>query len=178
MSQIADDVVHFSTTTCAFGTLLVAHGNRGVCAIYLGDDPEVLTNDLLADFPNDILLKSEDHTDQIVVAAATFVERPSLEFALPLDIRGTAFQRRVWDALMKIPAGKTASYADVAEMIGEPKAVRAASACGANKIAIAIPCHRVIRKDGSASGYRRGVQRKGSILDRERMLQSALMHHR
>ena len=160
--------IRFAIGECSLGSILIACSKAGVCAILIGDDPELLARDLQDRFPQANLIGGDAAFEQTIAALVAFVERPGLGLELPLDIRGTAFQQRVWQALLKIPAGKTATYTDIARMIGEPKAVRAvAGACAANKIAVAIPCHRIVRNDGSLSGYRWGVERKRALLDRE-----------
>lgn len=160
--------IRFAIGECSLGSILVARSERGVCAILFGDDPDALARDLQDRFPNAMLIGGDASFEALVAQVVGLVESPRQELALPLDVRGTAFQQRVWQALREIPAGKTASYADVAQRIGKPKAVRAvAQACGANAIAVAIPCHRVVRHDGALSGYRWGVERKRALLDRE-----------
>ena len=164
----ANNAIHFSVGECSLGSILVARSERGVCAIFLGDDPETLVHELEDRFPNAGLIGGDKDFETLVAKVVAFVEAPRLGLDLPLDVRGTAFQQRVWRALQKIPAGKTLSYADVAKRIGAPNAVRAvASACAANAIAVAIPCHRVVRKGGALSGYRWGVERKRALLKRE-----------
>ena len=149
---------------CSLGSILVAKSERGVCAIFLGDNPDELTHDLQDRFPHANLIGG----DAIVANVVGFVEAPKLGLDLPLDVRGTAFQQRVWRALLNIPAGSTATYTDIVKQIGSPKSVRAvARACGANALAVAIPCHRVVRTDGALSGYRWGVERKRALLRRE-----------
>jgi AraC family transcriptional regulator of adaptative response/methylated-DNA-[protein]-cysteine methyltransferase len=134
----------------------------------MGDDPLQLARDLQDQFPKADLVGDESGYEDLVAQVIGLIERPGVGLDLPLDIRGTAFQRRVWQALQQIPVGTTASYADIAKEIGMPKAVRAvAQACGANTLAVAIPCHRVIRNDGTLSGYRWGVERKRALLERE-----------
>ena len=161
-------VIHFAVARCSLGAILVAESTRGLCAILLGDDPDVLLADLQGRFRRARLQPGDGRFNSRVASVVGFVEAPALGLDLPLDIRGTAFQHRVWQALREIPAGTTATYSEIAEKIGMPKAVRAvASACAANKIAVAIPCHRVVRNDGSLSGYRWGVDRKRKLLDRE-----------
>ena len=163
-----DTAIHFAIGECSLGSILVAQTDRGVCAVLIGDDPDTLVRDLQDRFPNAELLGNESGYEELVAKVVGLVESPSIGLDLPLDIRGTAFQQRVWKALQKIPAGTTASYADIARQIGMPKAVRAvAQACGANSIAVAIPCHRVVRSDGALSGYRWGAHRKRTLLDRE-----------
>ena len=132
------------------------------------DDPNALAHDLQDKFPHAHLIGADRDFEQLVAQVVGFIEAPALGLDLPLDVRGTAFQQRVWQALRDIPAGSTTSYAEIAARIGSPKAVRAvAQACAANSLAVAIPCHRVIRSDGSASGYRWGVERKLALLERE-----------
>ncbi|MFC0409154.1 bifunctional DNA-binding transcriptional regulator/O6-methylguanine-DNA methyltransferase Ada [Roseomonas elaeocarpi] len=165
----AGEEIRFAIGACSMGAILVAQGGRGVCAILLGDDPEALLHDLEHRFPRARLLGGEAGFERLVAEAVALVDRPGNGHALPLDLRGTAFQRRVWQALAEIPAGTTLSYAELARRIGTPQAVRAvAGACAANALAVAIPCHRVVRTDGALSGYRWGLERKRQLLDRER----------
>ena len=164
----ADTDIRFAIGACSLGAILVAQSARGVCAIALGDDPDALARELQDRFPNARLLGGDAAFERLVARVVGFVEAPALGLDLPLDVRGTAFQQRVWQALRALPAGATASYAEVAVRIGAPKAVRAvAQACGANPLAVAIPCHRVVRTDGALSGYRWGVARKRALLARE-----------
>ena len=161
--------IRFAIGQCSLGAILVAQSARGICAILLGDDPEALIRDLEDRFPNANLIGGDEGFEDLVARVVGFVEAPDLGLDLPLDVRGTVFQERVWRALRDIPAGETVSYGDLAERIGAPKAVRAvAGACAANKIAVAIPCHRVVRNDGGLSGYRWGVDRKRALLAREK----------
>ena len=160
--------IYFAIGECSMGSILAAQTERGVCAILIGDDAEQLVRDLQDRFPNAKLVGDAAGYHDLVAKVVGLVENPKLSFDLPLDIRGTAFQQRVWKALQLIPPGTTATYTEIAAKIGMPRAVRAvAQACGANSLAIAIPCHRVIRNDGSLSGYRWGVERKRAILKRE-----------
>lgn len=160
--------IRFAVGQCSLGAILVAQSERGLCAILLGDDPAALVRDLEDRFDRATLIAGDVAFERLVAQVVGFVEAPHLGLNLPLDIRGTAFQERVWQALREIPPGATASYAQVASRIGQPKAVRAvAQACGANVLAVAIPCHRVIRRDGDLSGYRYGIERKRSLLLRE-----------
>ncbi|MBV9077727.1 MAG: bifunctional DNA-binding transcriptional regulator/O6-methylguanine-DNA methyltransferase Ada [Methylobacteriaceae bacterium] len=160
--------IRFAIGECSLGSVLVAATERGVCAILLGDDPDALLRDLQDRFPKAELVGDDPAFGETVARVVGLVEAPGRGLGLPLDIRGTAFQERVWDALRNIPAGRTATYAEIAAAIGAPAAVRAvAGACAANALAIAIPCHRVVRSDGSLSGYRWGVARKRALLDRE-----------
>jgi AraC family transcriptional regulator of adaptative response/methylated-DNA-[protein]-cysteine methyltransferase len=165
----AGAAIRFAVGACSLGQVLVASSDKGVCAILLGDDPDALVRDLKSRFPKARLIGGDEGFEQVVARVVALVEAPGLGLDLPLDIRGTAFQQRVWAALTKLPAGRTASYAELAAAVGAPKAVRAvAQACGANALAVAIPCHRVVRSDGGLSGYRWGVERKRALLDRER----------
>ncbi|MGU3538814.1 bifunctional DNA-binding transcriptional regulator/O6-methylguanine-DNA methyltransferase Ada [Methylobacterium sp. A54F] len=160
--------IRFAVAESSLGALLVAATERGVCAILLGDDPDALVRDLQDRFPRAELMGGDAAFEGWVAQVVGFVEAPRRGLDLPLDIGGTAFQQRVWAALRAIPVGTTATYTDVARAIGEPASVRAvAQACGANRLAVAIPCHRVVRSDGSLSGYRWGVARKRALLDRE-----------
>ena len=160
--------IRFAIGECSLGSILVARSAKGVCAILLGDDPEALARDLQDRFPRANFIGGDLEFERLVAKIVGFVEAPAIGLDLPLDVRGTAFQQRVWQALTKIPAGSTASYSDIAQRIGAPKSVRAvAHACAANTIAIAIPCHRVVRSDGALSGYRWGVERKRALLERE-----------
>lgn len=164
----AGAAIHFAIGQCSLGAILVARSERGVCAILMGDDPDALARDLQDRFPQARLVGGDAGFEQWVAQVIGFVEAPALGLNLPLDVRGTAFQQRVWQALQGIPAGQTASYAEMAERIGAPKSFRAvAQACGANALAVAIPCHRVVRSDGALSGYRWGVERKRALLERE-----------
>ncbi|HMA13385.1 MAG: bifunctional DNA-binding transcriptional regulator/O6-methylguanine-DNA methyltransferase Ada [Bacteroidota bacterium] len=160
--------IRFAVGQCAYGAILAAASDKGVCAILLGDDPEALVRGLEDSFPKAELIGGDAAFEQWMARIVGFVEQPGLGLDLPLDLRGTAFQQRVWRALSEIPVGATVSYAEIAQRIGQPKAVRAvAQACGANRLAVAIPCHRVVRSDGDVSGYRWGVERKRAILARE-----------
>jgi AraC family transcriptional regulator of adaptative response/methylated-DNA-[protein]-cysteine methyltransferase len=163
-----DAVIRFALGECSLGAILVAATARGVCAIALGDDPEALLRELEDRFPNAELIGGDDAFEQTVAKVVGLIEQPGQPQELPLDIRGTAFQQRVWAALSAIPAGTTISYRELATRIGSPQAVRAvAGACAANTLAVAIPCHRVVRNDGALSGYRWGVERKRALLKRE-----------
>jgi AraC family transcriptional regulator of adaptative response/methylated-DNA-[protein]-cysteine methyltransferase len=160
--------IQFAVGECALGSILVAASRRGVCAIFLGDDPEALVRDLQDRFPRANLIGGDRAFEHLVAKVVGFVEAPGLGLDLPLDVRGTAFQQRVWQALREIPAGATVTYSQLARRIGAPGSVRAvAQACAANALAVAIPCHRVIRTDGGLSGYRWGVERKDALLRRE-----------
>jgi AraC family transcriptional regulator of adaptative response/methylated-DNA-[protein]-cysteine methyltransferase len=164
----ANTEIRFAVGECSLGSILVATSERGVCAILLGDNPDTLARELQDRFPRADLIGGDNAFEQLVAKVVGFVESPGMGLDLPLDVRGTAFQQRVWQALKKIPAGSTASYAEVAKRIGSPKSVRAvAQACAANTLAVAIPCHRVVKNDGALSGYRWGVERKRTLLNRE-----------
>jgi AraC family transcriptional regulator, regulatory protein of adaptative response / methylated-DNA-[protein]-cysteine methyltransferase len=160
--------IRFAVGQTSLGAILVASTNKGVAAILLGDDPDELVRDLQDRFPKAHLIGADNGYEALVARVVGFVEAPKIGLNLPLDVRGTAFQERVWKALQEIPAGATVSYAEVARRIGAPKSVRAvAGACAANNLAVAIPCHRVVRNDGAVSGYAWGVDRKRSLIDRE-----------
>ena len=163
-----DARIAFALGQCSLGAILVARTDCGICAISLGDDPDALLRELQDRFPRAELVGGDPGFERLIAQVVGFIEQPNLGLDLPLDVRGTAFQQRVWAALQKIPAGETASYAQIAERIGSPKAVRAvAQACASNTLAVAIPCHRVVRSDGALSGYRWGVARKRALLARE-----------
>lgn len=164
------------TIHCAFGqtslgTALLGRTANGICALFLGDDPDALATELKSRFPR-ATVQIDDSWDKALRTQLEKVleqiESPAKKLNLPLDIQGTAFQQRVWEVLRQIPSGETLTYAQVAQRLGDPKAVRAvAGACAANRIAVVIPCHRVIRSDGGLSGYRWGVERKRTLLARE-----------
>jgi len=161
--------IRYAVEPCALGAVLVAATERGVCAIEFGDDADGLALRLRERFPKAALDDGDAGFRDAVARVVAYVDRPRGTLELPLDVRGTAFQRQVWDALRAIPPGRTASYAEVARAIGRPEAARAvAAACARNAIAVAIPCHRVVRGDGAPSGYRWGVARKAELLRRER----------
>jgi AraC family transcriptional regulator of adaptative response/methylated-DNA-[protein]-cysteine methyltransferase len=161
--------IRFAIAQCSLGAILVAATERGVCAISFGDDPEALAHELEQRFPHAQLRGADAPFEQLVAQVIALVEQPAGGAALPLDIRGTAFQQRVWQALAKVPAGATTTYAELARAIGTPKGSRAvAQALAANPLAVAVPCHRVVRTDGSLSGYRWGLERKRQLLERER----------
>ena len=160
--------IRFAVGECSLGSILVACSERGVCAILIGEDPDALARELQDQFPQAVLLGGDEKFEALVARVVGFVDAPSIGLDLPLDVRGTAFQRRVWEALRNIPCGETASYSDIAARIGAPKSARAvAQACAANVLAVAIPCHRVVRSDGALSGYRWGVERKRVLLEQE-----------
>ncbi len=160
--------IFFAIGECLLGSVLVARSSRGVCSILIGENAARLEKDLRRRFPKANLVAGVDGQEELITRVAGLIESPRTAIDLPLDPQGTAFQRLVWAALQRIPAGSTATYTDIATQIGKPRAVRAvAQACGANALAVAIPCHRVIRNDGSLSGYRWGVERKRALLTRE-----------
>ena len=164
----ADMAIRFAIGECSLGAILVAASKRGVCAISLGDDPEQLARDFQDRFPQAELIGGDAQFEKWVAQVIGYIDNPIIGLDLPLDIRGTAFQQRVWQALRDIPIGSTATYTEVAKHIGAPKSARAvARACATNVLAIAIPCHRVVRTDGSLSGYRWGVERKRELLKKE-----------
>jgi AraC family transcriptional regulator of adaptative response/methylated-DNA-[protein]-cysteine methyltransferase len=161
-------VMRFAVGQCSLGSILVAATEKGISAIIMDDDPESLVRHLQDRFPRAELIGGDEAFEQLVAQVVGLVEAPGLGLDLPLDLRGTTFQQRVWAALREIPPGTTATYTGIAERIGEPKSARAvANACGANPVAVAIPCHRVVHQDGSISGYRWGVERKRTLLARE-----------
>ncbi|AZC27025.1 bifunctional DNA-binding transcriptional regulator/O6-methylguanine-DNA methyltransferase Ada [Pseudomonas sessilinigenes] len=160
--------IRFAVGQCSLGAILVAQSERGVCAILMGDDPNLLVEELQDKFPKANLIGADDSFERLVAQVVGFIEAPAIGLNLPLDLRGTAFQERVWQALRSIPAGSTVSYTEIARRIGAPRSCRAvAQACAANSLAVAIPCHRVVRSDGNLSGYRWGVERKRQLLERE-----------
>jgi AraC family transcriptional regulator of adaptative response/methylated-DNA-[protein]-cysteine methyltransferase len=163
--------IRFAVGECSLGSILVAATSIGVCAILIGEEPEALVEDLSVRFSCAELMGGDVDFEDTVSKVVGFVERPWIPLDLPLDIQGTAFQQRVWAVLSTIPPGKTMSYAELAQSLSKPRAARAvASACAANKLAVAIPCHRVVRSDGGLSGYRWGVERKAALLSREQQL--------
>jgi len=164
----ANEELRFAVGQCSLGAILVASSEKGVASILIGNDPGALVCSLQDQFPHANLIGGNKDYESLIAQVVGFVEAPGIGLNLPLDVRGTAFQQRVWKALREIPAGQTASYQDIARKIGSPRAVRAvAGACAANAIAVAIPCHRVIRSDGELSGYRWGIERKRALLGRE-----------
>ncbi len=164
----ANAEIRYATAECSLGLMLVAASAKGVCSIMLGDEPEVLEQELRNRFPRAKLIAGDREFGKLVAKVVAYVEAPRKGIDLPLDVRGTAFQHQVWAALRDIPPGETATYGDIARRIGKPAAVRAVgTACGANPIAVAIPCHRVLGSDGKLTGYRWGTARKRALLDRE-----------
>jgi AraC family transcriptional regulator of adaptative response/methylated-DNA-[protein]-cysteine methyltransferase len=164
----ANEEIRFAVGQTSLGAIVVASTKKGVAAILLGEDPDELVRDLQDRFPKAHLIGADRDYEALVAQVVGFVEAPRIGLNLPLDVRGTAFQERVWKALQEIPAGVTVSYAEIARRIGSPNSVRAvAGACAANNLAVAIPCHRVVRNDGALSGYAWGVERKRVLIDRE-----------
>ncbi len=163
-----NEQIYFALGTTTLGTILVASSKKGVVAIFLGEDPDQLLRNLQDRFPQAKLIGADKEYEARVAQVVGYVEAPGLGLNLPLDIRGTAFQQRVWQALQQIPLGQTISYTELAHRLGMPKAVRAvASACAVNKIGLAIPCHRVVRNNGALAGYAWGIERKRALLERE-----------
>jgi AraC family transcriptional regulator of adaptative response/methylated-DNA-[protein]-cysteine methyltransferase len=161
--------IRFAVGQCSLGAILVGATQKGICAIAFGNDPDALVRDLQDRFPKAQLIGGDAAFEALVAKVVGLVEAPAQDFDLPLDVRGTAFQQRVWQALRKIPAGATATYTEIAKCIGHPKAVRAvAAACAGNPVAVAIPCHRVVRLDGDLAGYRWGIARKRALLAKEK----------
>jgi AraC family transcriptional regulator, regulatory protein of adaptative response / methylated-DNA-[protein]-cysteine methyltransferase len=164
----ANEEIRFALGQTSLGAILVASSKKGVASILLGNDPDALLRELQDRFPKAHLIGADQDYEALVARVVAFVEKPRIGLDLPLDVRGTAFQRRVWQALQEIPVGQTASYTELAQRIGSPKAVRAvAGACAANNLAVAIPCHRVVRSNDALSGYAWGIERKKTLLDRE-----------
>lgn len=160
--------IRFTTCESTLGYILVGVGRSGICAILLGSDPAHLLVDLRTRLPEANLAGGGRSLQRVAVQARTAVESPGSKLSLPLDPQGTPFQQRVWRALRDVPAGSTATYSDIAARIGAPSAVRAvAHACGANPVAVAIPCHRIVRRDGRLVGYLWGIERKRELLRRE-----------
>ena len=161
-------MITFAISESYLGQVLVAATDQGICRIDFDDSPDALRSRLAASFPQARLLGDVPEFAATVTRVLSFLESPKQGLDLPLDVQGTAFQHRVWAALQELPAGSTASYSDVASRIGKPKTARAvARACASNRIAVAIPCHRVVRSDGALGGYRWGLERKRILLDRE-----------
>lgn len=170
-TRLMTSTIHYTVNKCALGLMLVAASDTGICAITLGDDAKALVRDLQDRFPKAKLIDDKRKLERLTSEVVSLVSHPGTHRNLPLNIRGTAFQQRVWKELCAIPCGRTASYAEIAKRVGKPRAVRAvAQACAANPLAIAIPCHRVVRADGSLSGYRWGAERKRELLARERSI--------
>jgi AraC family transcriptional regulator, regulatory protein of adaptative response / methylated-DNA-[protein]-cysteine methyltransferase len=165
---MTNDPIFFTTGACNFGEVLVARSARGVCAIFLGDHADVMVEALRSVFPQAQAMAHGDVASSLRDRVVTALRNPAQPWSLALDLRGTVFQRRVWQALQAIPVGTTCTYSDIAQQIGAPQSARAvAQACAANRLAVAIPCHRVVRRDGSLSGYRWGPERKRALLGHE-----------
>ena len=162
------DTIRCSVRMSWLGWTIIAASRKGVCAIFFGDEPEPLYDELRARWPNATCVPPDAAFAQLADSVVDFIERPVARPPFPLDIRGTEFQRRTWEAMRAVPSGETASYSEIARRIGAPKAMRAVgAACGANPLAIVIPCHRILRADGDMSGYRWCIKRKRALLDRE-----------
>ena len=165
----ADGKITYGITQSALGRLLVARSGRGVCAIFLNDTDAALINELAGSFPTSDIIFDADGMAPTLKAVAEYVASPGGDLNLPLDVQGTAFQRAVWSKLAEVPAGETLTYSELAARVGNPAAVRAVgSACAANRLAVVIPCHRALRRDGTLTGYRWGLTRKRALLDAER----------
>ena len=161
--------IRFAAERCSLGVVVVAATEKGICAILLGDDVDALVRGLQDRFPKALFVGGDAAFEDWVARVVGFIDDPRIGLGLPLDIRGTAFQQRVWQALKEIPVGTTVTYSEIASRLGIPYGVRAvAGACAANAIAVAIPCHRVVRRDGGLAGYRWGVERKRALIERER----------
>lgn len=168
LCDAATDRIHYAVGRCSLGLLLVAESAKGLCAVLLGDEEPAMVADLRSRFPHAAVTAATGDMPDMLAAVVKLIETPGTPINVTLDPRGTSFQRRVWQALRDIPAGKTASYAEIARRVGAPGSARpVAQACAANPLAVAIPCHRVVRNDGSLSGYRWGVDRKRALLARE-----------
>ena len=163
-----DRQILFSAGECVLGTVLVARSERGVCAILLGDDAKALERDLRARFPHDEVGNAYVGLESLVEEVARFLAAPGTRFELPLDLRGSELEQRVWNALREIAPGTTQTYSEIAQRLGAATAKEVGEACAANPLAVAVPCHRVLRKDGSLGGYRWGLRRKRALLERER----------
>jgi AraC family transcriptional regulator of adaptative response/methylated-DNA-[protein]-cysteine methyltransferase len=165
----ADAEIRFSIAKCTLGKMLVAATDKGVCALFFGDGPAQLEAELRDRFPRAKLTKGDRPFAKLLARIVAYVEAPGKNIDLPLDVQGTAFQHRVWTALRDIPPGETVTYGEIARRIGKPDAVRAVgAACGANRVAVVIPCHRVVGSSGNLTGYRWGTERKQALLDREK----------
>jgi AraC family transcriptional regulator of adaptative response/methylated-DNA-[protein]-cysteine methyltransferase len=162
------DAIEFATCASSIGQVVVAHGSRGIRAVFIGDDDAAMLLALRSRFRLAVLTPDQASCKRVLPEVMGLIEAPWKDYALSVDARGTAFQQQVWHALREIPAGSTASYTDIAQRIGCASAVRAvAQACAANPLAVIVPCHRVVRRDGGLSGYRWGIERKRELLRRE-----------
>jgi AraC family transcriptional regulator of adaptative response/methylated-DNA-[protein]-cysteine methyltransferase len=162
-------IVRFDVGRCSLGTILVAATDRGVCAVSLGENADLLLRELQANFTPTERASNDPGFGAWMAAIIQCVEHPWEDCPVPLDLQGTPFQQRVWQLLREIPAGTTTTYTELAHRLGKPNGVRAVgSACAANQVAVVIPCHRVVRRDGDLAGYRWGIERKRRLLQRER----------
>ena len=162
------ELIRFAIGECSLGSIMAAVTEKGICAILLGDNPSILRRELQEHFKVARLVDSDQDLGPLMAEVARLVESPWLNLDLTFDLRGTSFEQRVWQAVREIPSGSTASYTDIAELIGESKkAFSVAEACASNMLAVAIPCHRVVRKSGALAGYRWGFKRKRALLARE-----------
>jgi AraC family transcriptional regulator, regulatory protein of adaptative response / methylated-DNA-[protein]-cysteine methyltransferase len=162
------EIIHYSIGLCSLGSVLVAHSEKGICAILIDNDDQSLIADLQKRFPKAELIENNIESEHWLRLIINFIDRPQKDLDLPLDIRGTVFQRKVWRMIQNIPLGTTSSYIEIATALGDPKTVRAvAGACAANPIALLVPCHRVVRSDGALSGYRWGIEKKRILIARE-----------
>lgn len=161
--------IYFMTGLCSLGAVLVAHSEQGLCAVFLADDREQLIIELKQTYPNINIINDTVYLAELITEVITLIENPAHTFSYNLDMQGTSFQQHVWATLQSVPVGNTISYRELAQRIGKPKAIRAvANACGANQIALLIPCHRVVRTDGNVSGYRWGQNRKRTLIELEK----------
>lgn len=168
-----NEEIFFAVGRCSLGEILIAASRKGVVSILLGDDPEALLQNLQDRFPHAHFVGADQEFEALVANVVGLIEQPAIDTDLPLDIRGTAFQQRVWQILRNIPPGRTLSYAEIARLLGsEVSELEIASACASNPLAVAIPCHRVVRTDGTYWGYAWGIDRKQALLDRERPIQA------
>ncbi|MDF1588883.1 MAG: methylated-DNA--[protein]-cysteine S-methyltransferase [Gammaproteobacteria bacterium] len=169
MNSDHNKIIYFITDCCSLGNILVACSEQGICAVFLGDDSEQLALQLKQTYPNTILVNDTLPLAEIITDIIKLIDDPTHTFSYHIDMQGTSFQQQVWTTLQSISIGNTISYSQLAQRIGKPKAVRAvANACGANQIAILIPCHRVVRADGTISGYRWGHVRKHRLIATEK----------
>ncbi len=167
-------VLQQTTMPCSLGWCIAAATDSGVCFMALGDDPDILRGELEKRFPHAQLIAQSAAFKKTAEQLAASIEQPALKHEIPLDLHGTPFQKQVWQGLTTIPAGRTLSYKELAERIGRPGSIRAvANACGANPVAVIVPCHRVIRSDGTLGGYRGGIERKEKLLALEQTIHSS-----
>jgi len=173
MTKEQNDPICYTIKPCRFGKVLVAQNKQGVCAVYLGNDDQQLLNELTQHYPSIALINDTNSLSEVVSQVIDYIAHPAGEFKLPLALQGTPFQRKVWNALQKIPAGTTKTYTELAQLIGHPRSTRAvANACAANQLAVIIPCHRIVRSDGNISGYRWSAERKQALLLNEQQTQT------